>query len=43
MLQILSDHDEALCSLGVPIKIGNIDLTDRKCNYINDFDSMVNL
>ncbi|MFH4978879.1 hypothetical protein AB6A40_005588 [Gnathostoma spinigerum] len=37
--QIISHHDKALKALGPPIKVGDVDLTDRQRNYIDEFTS----
>uniref|UniRef100_A0A915EN54 Uncharacterized protein n=1 Tax=Ditylenchus dipsaci TaxID=166011 RepID=A0A915EN54_9BILA len=36
---ILSKHKEALDILGPPIKLGDVDVMDRRFNYLGEYDS----
>ncbi|KHN86376.1 Cytochrome c oxidase assembly protein 1 -like protein [Toxocara canis] len=38
-LQIVAEHEQARNALGPPVVVGNVDLADRRRNYISDFTS----
>jgi hypothetical protein len=38
---ILAKHKQATDALGIPIQLGDVDLSDRRNNYIDKFDSKV--
>uniref|UniRef100_A0A915BFK4 Uncharacterized protein n=1 Tax=Parascaris univalens TaxID=6257 RepID=A0A915BFK4_PARUN len=38
-MQIVAEHEQARNALGPPIAVGNVDLADRRKNYVSDFIS----
>ncbi|WKY08744.1 hypothetical protein Q1695_007900 [Nippostrongylus brasiliensis] len=42
-LRIISDHERAKNALGPPIKVGSVDLADRRHNYVGKTTSMLRI
>lgn len=40
-MQIVAEHEQARNALGPPIVVGNVDLADRRRNYVSEFTSEV--